>query len=207
MVSGIWGKKIGMTQLFSGDKVVPVTAIDIGNWVVTGIKTRDRDGYNALQVGLLRERYQGQKPSVTWAKKPKEYFTSIREVKVDELPENVTIGQAISFSDQLQAGEQVNVFGVSKGKGFAGVVKRWDFGGPPASHGSTMGNRTGSLSFMRSQGRVIKGKKMPGHMGAKQRNTRNLDVVKVAEDAPVIFVKGSVPGHSGSLVYIQRQAK
>ena len=207
MVSGIWGKKIGMTQLFSGDKVVPVTAIDVGNWVVTGIKTVERDGYNAIQIGRLRQRYADQKPSVAWTKKPQQYFSDIREVKIDELPENVAIGQEAAFHSEMQAGELVNVFGTTKGKGFAGVVKRWDFGGPPASHGSTMGNRTGSLSFMRSQGRVIKGKKMPGHMGAKRRNVRGLDIIKIAEDAPVIFVKGAVPGHTGSLVYIQQQAK
>ncbi len=207
MVSGIWGKKIGMTQLFSGDKVIPVTAIDVGNWVVTGTKTKERDGYNAIQVGRPRKRYIDQKPSVAWVKKPQQYFAVIREIKIDELPENLAIGQRASFYDQMKTGELVNVFGTTKGKGFAGVVKRWGFAGPPGSHGATMGKSTGSIGFMRSQGRVIKGKKMPGHMGVQQRSIRSLDIVKVAEDAPVIFVKGSVPGHAGSLVYIQRQAK
>ncbi len=207
MVSGIWGKKIGMAQLFSGDKVVPVTAIDVGNWVVTGTKTKVRDGYNAIQVGQPRRRYLGQESSILWAKKPKQYFTVIREIKIDELPAGITIGRPASFHNQMKMGDLVNVFGTTKGKGFAGVVKRWNFAGPPGSHGSTMGKTTGSIGFMRSQGRVLKGKKMPGHMGVKQRSIRGLDIVKIAEDAPVIFVKGSVPGHAGSLVYIQRQAK
>jgi large subunit ribosomal protein L3 len=207
MVSGIWGKKIGMTQLFSGDKVVPVTAIDVGNWVVTGFKTTERDGYNAIQVGCPRKRYANQKPSADWMKNLQQYFSFVREIRVEDLPENLSIGQPAELVSHLKEGEQINVFGTSKGKGFAGVVKRWDFGGPPASHGSTMGNRTGSIGFMRSQGKVIKGKKMPGHLGVERLAVKNLDVVKIAEDAPVIFVKGAVPGHAGSLVFIQRQVK
>ncbi len=207
MVSGIWGKKIGMTQLFSGDKVVPVTAIDVSNWVIVGSKTVERDGYNAIRVGCLRKRYAGQKPTAAWMKKPQQYFLVIREIRVEQLPENLTIGQPVDFYGQMQEGEIVNVFGTSKGKGFTGVVKRWDFAGGPASHGSTMGKTTGSLSFMRAQGRVVKGKKMPGHYGVERSVSKNLDVVKIAQDAPVIFVKGAVPGHAGSLVFIQRQAK
>jgi len=207
MVSGIWGKKIGMTQLFSGDKVVPVTAIDVGNWIVTGIKTKERDGYNAIQVGCPRKRYLNQSATASWMKKPKQYFSFIREIRVEDLPENLTIGQRADFNTQLVEGEQINVFGTSKGKGFTGVIKRWNFGGPPASHGSTMGNRTGSIGFMRSQGKVIKGKKMAGHMGVERLAVKNLDIVKIAQDAPVIFVKGAVPGHAGSLVFIQRQVK
>ena len=207
MVSGIWGKKIGMTQLFSGDKVVPVTAIDVGKWVITGTKTKERDGYNALQVGYPRKRYADQKPVASWMKKPQQYFSTIREIRVVDLPENLTIGQSANFITQLQEGEYVNVFGTSKGKGFTGVIKRWGFSGAPASHGHTMGRKTGSIGFMRSQGKVIKGKKMPGHMGVERLSVKNLDIVKIAQDAPVIFVKGAVPGHAGSLVFIQRQVK
>jgi len=207
MVSGMWGKKIGMTQLFSGDKVVPVTAINVGNWIVTGIKTKERDGYNAIQVGCPRKRYLDQKAVVSWMKKPQQYFSVIREIRVADLPENLAIGQRADFNTQLQEGEQVDVFGTSKGKGFAGVVKRWNFNGPPASHGSTMGKTTGSIGFLRSQGKVIKGKRMPGHMGVQRLAVKNLNIVKIAEDAPIVFVKGAIPGHAGSLVFIQRQVK
>ena len=179
MVSGIWGKKIGMTQLFSGDKVVPVTAIDVSNWIVTGIKTKERDGYNAVQVGCPRKRYADQKPVAAWMKKPQHYFEIIREIRVDELPENLTIGQFAQFSTELKEGEYVNVLGTSKGKGFAGVIKRWNFAGAPASHGSTMGRRTGSIGFMRAQGKVIKGKKMPGHLGVERLAVKNLNIVKM----------------------------
>ncbi len=207
MVSGIWGKKVGMTQVFDNDEVVPVTVIDVSDWVVTGIKTKERDGYNAIQVGCLRKRYSGQKPAASWMKKLNQYFGVVREIPVKELPAALTIGQPVDFFEELQVGEHVNVFGVTRGHGFAGVMKRWGFAGAPASHGATMGRRPGSLSFMRAQGRVIKGKKMPGHMGVQRRVMKNLDVVKVEKDGPVVMVKGSVPGHVGSLLYIQRQEK
>ncbi len=204
MVLGIWGKKLGMTQVFDQDQVVPVTVIDVSDWVVTGTKTQERDGYNAIQVGCLRKRFAGQKVLASWLKKPQHYFGEIREIPVKELP-NITMGQVADFYGEIQKGEQVNVFGITKGRGFAGVVKRHRFRGPPATHGATMGKNPGSLSFMRSQGRVIKGKRLPGHMGVDQRVMKNLDVVKVENNGPVILVKGSVPGHAGSLVFIQRQ--
>lgn len=207
MVSGIWGKKVGMTQLFSNDVAVPVTVIDVSDWVVTGIKTQERDGYNAIQVGCLRKRYSGQKPSANWFKKLKEYFGDIREIPVTNLPEGIKIGQPADFLSEIKEGESVNVFGVTRGRGFAGVVKRWGFTGAKSSHGSTMGKRPGSIGHMTASGRVIKGKKMPGHMGAVRRVMKNLDVVKVQQDSPIILVKGSVPGHSGSLVFVQRQEK
>jgi large subunit ribosomal protein L3 len=207
MVSGIWGKKIGMTQVFDNDQVVPVTVIDMSNWVVTGLKTKDRDGYNAIQVGSLRKKFAGQTPTAAWMKKKQQYFDVIREIPMEVLPQNIAIGQPVDFYNEIQKGEQVNVFGITKGRGFAGVVRRWSFTGAPASHGSTMGNRPGSMSFMRSQGRVIKGKRLPGHMGVDQRVMKNLDVVQVEKDGPVILVKGSVPGHAGSLLFIQRQVK
>lgn len=205
MISGIWGKKLGMTQVFDQDRVVPVTVIDVSNWLVTGTKTQERDGYNAIQVGCLRKRFAGQKPDASWMKKPQTYFSEIREIPVQELPKDLTIGQVANFYNEIQKGEHVNVFGITKGRGFAGVVKRHRFRGPPATHGDTMGKNPGSLSFMRSQGRVIKGKRLPGHMGVDQRVMKNLDVVKVESDGPVILVKGSVPGFAGSLLYIQRQ--
>ncbi len=204
MVSGIWGRKIGMTQVFSGDKAIPVTVIDVGHWIVTGIKTKARDGYNALQVGCIKKRYVGQSPSASWAKKPSQYFTFLREIRVGELPENVKIGDAATFYTELKEGEQVDVCGITKGRGFAGVVKRWNFGGPPASHGHTMGKRTGSLGNLCANGKVVKGKKMPGHMGVQQRMMKNLDIVKVDHDGPVVLIKGSVPGYDGSLVFMRK---
>ncbi len=202
MVTGIWGRKIGMTQVFENDKVIPVTAIDVSNWVVTGFKTKERDGYTAVQIGAVRKRYAGQTPVESWIKKPKQYFSVLREVAVDEIPEGISVGQSFQFD--LKKGDSVDVFGTTKGKGFAGVVRRWNFAGSPASHGSTMGKSTGSLGFLTREGRVIKGKKMPGHMGARNRAVKNLPIVNVLEESPVILVKGSVPGHAGSLLYLKK---
>ncbi len=204
MLSGIWGKKIGITQLFYKDKVVPVTAIDVGNWVVTNIKTEDRDGYNALQVGRVRNKYVGEKPLKSWLKNLKQYFTVVREIKVDASPEGISLGDEISFYDKLKQGGFVDVFGISKGRGFAGVVKRHGFAGPPASHGATMGKKPGSIGHLTASGRVFKGKSMPGHLGAKKTAMKNLEVVEIKSDGPVIFVKGSIPGHTGSLVFIRK---
>ena len=207
MVSGIWGKKVGMTQVFSNDVVIPVTVIDVSDWVVTGIKTKDRDGYNAIQVGCLRERFSGQKPSASWIQKLKHYFSAVREVPVAELPDGIAIGQPADLLSFMQEGEQVNVFGTMRGRGFAGVMKRWNFTGGVASHGSMLGRRPGSIGHMRARGRVIKGKKLPGHMGATRRAVRNLAIVKIEKNGPIILVKGAVPGHAGSLVFVQRQEK
>ena len=207
MISGIWGKKIGMAQVFENDKVIPVTVIDVSDWYITGIKTEDRDGYNAIQVGRVKKRYSGQRPTVDWIKKASMYFEVLREIPVDKLPAGIAIGKPATFYNEMQKGELVNVFGVTRGRGFAGVVKRWRFGGPPASHGATMGKMPGSLSFMRTHGRVIKGKKLPGHMGAVRRVMKNLDVVNIEKDGSIVLVKGSVPGHSGSLLFLQRKAK
>ncbi len=205
MVSGIWGKKVGMTQVFINDKVVPVTVVDVGDWFVTGIKTTEKDGYNAVQVGCLKKRHRDEKFVGSWLKKLGQYFTFVREIRLDNIPESISAGQKIDYYNQFKEGEFVDVVGTTKGHGFAGVVKRWGFTGARASHGAKMGRRPGSISFMRSQGRVIKGKKLPGHMGVEQRIMKNLPVVKVENDGPIILVKGSVPGHAGSLLFIRKQ--
>jgi large subunit ribosomal protein L3 len=205
MVNGLWGKKIGMTQVFS-DKgvVVPVTVIDVARWFVTQVKTKDRDGYNAVQVGRVKDKYAGKEFSADWLKKAKNYFTFVREVKVEEIPADVVVGVPANFENIVAAGDKVDVTGTTKGCGFAGVIKRHDFNGPPGSHGSTMGRRTGSLSFMRSRGRVIKGKRMPGHMGVDQCVMQRLEVIRVEPDAQVVIVKGSIPGKTGSLVFLSK---
>jgi len=208
MVSGLWGKKIGMTQVFSKENaVVPVTVIDVDGWFVTNIKTVERDGYAAVQLGLLKKRYAGSSFSADWLKKPKKHFTFLREVRVkqEEVQSLPAIGTVVDFAPFLEEGVLVDVFGISKGCGFAGVIRRHNFAGPPASHGSTMGNRTGSIGTFATQGKVIKGKAMPGHMGATKDVAKNLEVIKIDQDAKVILVKGSVPGKSGSLVFVRKE--
>lgn len=206
MLSGVWGKKIGMTQVFSEkNMVVPVTVIDLDNWYVVDVKTKERDGYDAVQVGCSRKKYSNQPFSKDWTIKPKEYFEFIKEIKLDKQPEQpFEVGQSLDVSSVLTAGEMVNVFGTTKGRGFQGVVKRYGFSGGPASHGPRFGRWPGSISFMHSQGKVPKGKKLPGHMGVDRRVMKNLEVIKFENGAKIALVKGSVPGSSGSLVFMQK---
>lgn len=204
MLTGVWGKKIGMTQLFSNDKAIPVTVIELNRWIITQIKTADRDGYKAIQVGLVKEKFTDKPFDVAWLKKPNEYFYSLREIKATDLPEDLSVGSDFDSTQILAAGDIVNVTGHSKGKGFAGVVKRYGFAGGPASHGPRFGRRPGSLSFMRSQGRIVKGKKMPGHYGTTQHTIEKLNVVSVDLEARMVMVKGAVPGGKGSLVFLHK---
>ncbi len=199
----LWGRKIGMTQLFVGDKVVPVTAIDVAHWVITNVKTKDRDGYVAVQIGLPRDRYTEQAFSTDWLKKLSKFFRYVREIKLTQ-PAELVIGQPLQITMQVAQGDTVHVTGTTKGCGFAGVIRRHDFNGPPGSHGSTMGKRPGAMSFMRSRGRVIKGKRLPGQMGGDHVMMRGLEVVKMIDDSQVILVKGSVPGKTGSLVSVKK---
>ena len=197
-ISGVWGKKVGMTQVFTENKVVPVTAIDTSNWFVTGIKTLERDGYAAVQVGRLRTRYEGKPFDPAWLTERKKHFLWVREIAHSGA--ELTVGQVVSPEVMLETGKLVDVTGISMGHGFQGVVKRHEFGGGPNSHGSMFHRRPGTMSFMHARGRVIKGKKLPGQMGCDRRVMKNLEVIKVAPD--LVLVKGSIPGKAGSLVHI-----
>lgn len=204
MNTGLWGKKIGMTQVFSQQqKVVPVTVIDVAHWYVTQVKTKEKDGYSAVKMGQVKSKYADQAFSHEWLKDPKKYFSTFKEVRQEGDTDQAAIGQEANIALFIQ-GDSVDVFGITKGAGFQGVVKRHGFAGGRASHGATFGRFTGSLSHMRSRGRVIKGKKMPGHMGQEQRVMKNLEIVRVEPEARVVLVKGSVPGKSGSLVFIRK---
>lgn len=205
MVKSLWGKKVGMTQVFSGSKVVPVTVIDVSSWYVTGVKTESRDGYNAVQVSCLRPRYQGMEFSPLWLKTLTKYFALVREVKLSAASDAYAVGQAADFSAILAEGGSVDVAGITKGCGFAGVMRRLGFSGGRSSHGSNFHRRPGGISHMRSRGRVIKGKGMPGRMGGNTRVMRNLAVVRVDSDSRIIMIKGSVPGKSGSFVHLSKR--
>ena len=195
-MKAILGKKIGMTQLFTekGD-VVPVTLIQAGPCYVLQLKTVDKDGYEAVQIGFqaLRKSRQGKK-----SMKGKE-FMYIREFeKVDE----VKVGDTFDVSIFAE-GDMVKVTGISKGKGFQGAVKRHGFSGMGASHGVKHEHRTlGSVGSAFPQ-RVIKGKKMPGHMGAERVSVKNLKIIKIDAEKNIIALKGAVPGPNGNLVEIK----
>lgn len=204
MSARIWGKKVGMTQLFAENKVVPVTAINISQWFVTNKKTKERDGYEALQVGLLKNRYAAKSFDKAWLTELKKYFHHIKEIAFDGDINAIEVGVPFDFDSLVTNGEKIDVQGTTIGRGFAGVVKRHNFSGPPGSHGSNMGKRPGSSSSYRSQGRIIKNKKFPGHMGVDAVVMKNLEVISTDKDAHVIFVKGSVPGKIGSLLCIRK---
>lgn len=207
MVTGFWGRKIGMTQVFSGNKVVPVTAVDVSRWYVTGIRTQERDGYSAVQVARVRKRYEQEAFSADWLKKLKVYFGNIYEIRCKEPVQEVAVGQEVNFHQNFEVGNKVDVTGVSKGCGFAGVVKRHNFAGGRGSHGCTMGRVPGSIGFLCRNGKVVKGKKMPGHMGSKRRTVGNLEIIRIEEEPKVVLIKGSVPGKAGSVVFVRSGVK
>ncbi len=206
MINGLWGKKIGMTEVFHEDLVLPVTVVDASGWYVLQIKTVDNDGYSAVKIGCLKDRYSKEGFKSEYLKKVAQYFDFVREVKLKSELENLVVGGEVDLSwPDFTAGSTVDVIGTTKGAGFAGVIKRHNFGGGRASHGVSNTLRVpGSVSFMRSQGKVVKGKRMAGHMGVTRKTVQNLEVVKLDSAARIVLVKGAVPGKSGSLVFVRK---
>jgi large subunit ribosomal protein L3 len=208
MLESLVGKKIGMTQVF--DKMrcaVPVTVIDIGRWFVTQVKTNEKDGYASLQIGKPKDKLHDVPFSMDWLKAKKKFFSHLKEIPlIEEDAEAFNVGQQIALDDScFQEDMPVFVTGVSTGKGFQGVVKRWNFAGGPSSHGSTFHRKPGSIGNICSQGKVVKGKKLPGHTGNKRFTAKGLKVVRVDKQAGCIFVYGAVPGRKNSLVIIHKQ--
>ena len=206
-MKGILGKKIGMTQVFTKEgKLIPVTVIEVEPNVVTQIKTVEKDGYDAIQLGAqtIREKLSN-KPELGHVKKanttPKRFLREIRGVNVNDY----TLGQTIGV-DIFEAGEIVDVTGTSKGKGFQGVIKRHNQSRGPMGHGSQYHRGVGSLGTMLPM-HVLKGKKMPGQTGNVQRTVQNLEVVSIDTENSVILVKGNVPGPKKSLVMIRTAVK
>jgi large subunit ribosomal protein L3 len=206
MINGLWGKKLGMTEVFHGDLALPVTVLDASGWYVLQIKTVEADSYLAIKVGCLKARYKKEGFKAEYLKKLDNYFDHVKEIKVKQAIENLEVGSEVDFSlAAFVSGEEVDVIGTTKGAGFTGVVKRHNFGGGRASHGGSNTLRApGSVSFMRSQGKVIKGKRMAGHMGVERKTIKKLELVRVDSEAKIILVKGAVPGKSGSLVFVRK---
>lgn len=206
-MKGILGTKVGMTQVFTKNgKLIPVTVISIEPNVVTQIKTVETDGYNAIQLGAVNMKEKNSnKAKMGHTNKanttPKRFLREIRGVN----PADYTLGQVVS-ADVFQAGEMVDVSGVSKGKGFQGVIKRWNQSRGPMGHGSQYHRGVGSLGTMLPM-HVLKGKKLPGHMGHVATTIQNLEVVAVDMDENVILIKGNVPGPKKSLVMIRTSVK
>ena len=208
MVNALIGKKLGMSQLFSPDgEVTPVTVIQAGPCTVTQIKSVDSDGYNAVQLGFgERKPERTQKPLLGHFKKSgKGPFAVVREVRVDDVGE-FELGQEVS-ADIFQVGELVQVVGRSKGKGFAGTIKRWNFSRGPMSHGGMNKRPPGSVGCSASPSRVIKGRKMPGQMGNRSATVKGLMVVDVRPEENLILIRGAVPGGRNGVVFIKKSGK
>ncbi|WP_456324223.1 50S ribosomal protein L3 [Desulfonauticus submarinus] len=205
---GIIGKKIGTTRIFGEDgSVVPVTVVQAGPCPVIQVKTKEADGYEAIQLGFeqVSEKKVNKPLKGHFAKAKKGYFRYLKEFRVENGAE-FDLGQDITV-EIFEPGERISVTGTSKGKGFAGVMKRWGFGGLPASHGAEKVHRSpGSIGQCAYPGKVFKGKKMAGHMGNKQVTYRNLEVVGIRPEDNVILIKGQIPGSKNSLVLLRKQS-
>ncbi len=205
MIQGFWGRKVGMTQVFAeNNKVVPVTAVDVSGWYVSQIKTVDNDGYNAVQVAYLRNKYQKKTFEIDWLKNKSKYFQWVKEIPVADISNDLQIGHKFESAHIVTEKETVDVVGITKGCGFSGAMRKHGFSGGPASHGSCFKRRLGGVGFMRATGQVIKGKGMAGHMGVEQRTAKNLQVVQVKSDDSLILIKGSMAGKPGSLVFVRK---
>jgi large subunit ribosomal protein L3 len=206
MVTGLIGKKVGMTQLFGPDGTVhPATVLKAGPCVVSQVKTVDTDGYEAVQLGLVEAKpHKENKPTEGHFKKAGVPPTRVRrEVRLKAGGEAPKAGDQVNVSI-FADGERVDVVGTSRGKGFQGVVKRHHFKGGRASHGSMFHKAPGSIGASSYPSRVVKGMRMGGHMGAAGVTTRNLKVLKVDADNNLLLVEGSVPGGPNSVVLIRK---
>ena len=204
----IIGKKIGMTQIFDEKgKVIPVTAIEAGPCVVAQVKNVETDGYEAIQLGFgeVKESKVNRPIKGHFAKSKLTPKKHLREFRADSV-EGVKVGDELK-ADTFAAGDKVDIQGISKGKGFQGVIKRHGQSRGPMGHGSMYHRRPGSMGPTSTPGRVFKGKKLPGHMGRNTITIQNLEVVKVDLDKNVILVKGSVPGENGSILKIKSSIK
>src|SRR5690606_38026098 len=210
MRTGVIAKKVGMTRLFQEDgRHVPVTVLALEDCQVVSHRTTDRDGYVALQVGA------GEAKQKNVAKPQREHFAKaqvplkkrVAEFRVESEDALLPVGATIT-ADHFIAGQMVDIQGVTQGKGFAGAVKRWGFGGMHASHGVSISHRAhGSTGQNQDPGKVFKGKKMAGHMGAKNRTQQNLEIVRTDAARGLIFVRGSVPGSKGGWLLVKDAVK
>ncbi len=210
MRTGVIAKKVGMTRLFQEDgRHVPVTVLALEDCQVVSHRTEERDGYTALQVG------SGEAKQKNVAKPQREHFAKsevplkrkVAEFRVDNDEGLLPVGATIS-ADHYVAGQKVDITGHTQGKGFAGAMKRWGFGGLRATHGVSISHRShGSTGNRQDPGRVFKGKKMAGHMGDRQRTQQNLEIVRTDADRGLLFVKGSVPGHKNAWLVVRDAVK
>ncbi len=208
MKKAILGTKIGMTQIFDEEgKVIPVTVVLAGPCTVVQKKTVETDGYEAVQVGYgeVKEKKLNKPLKGHFAKADTAAKKYLREFRLEDVSA-LNVGDEIK-ADIFEAGEKVDVTGISKGKGFAGPMKRWGLHRGPMAHGSGYHRGSGSMGACSAPGRVMKGKKLPGHMGVDKITVQNLEVVKVNAEENIILLKGAVPGSKGGLITIKNSVK
>ena len=199
---GLIGRKVGMTQVFQDDgTMVAVSVLSIEPNTVTRLRTPERDGYTAVQIGTEVSKRLSKPETGQLKDLPK--VATIREFRVDSV-DDVTVGQTISIGDLFAAGDLVDVTGVSKGKGFAGVIKRHNFHRGPKTHGSDHHRAPGSIGPGTTPGRVYRGLKMSGHMGDERVTIKKVRVVRTDTDRNLLLVKGSLPGARGGLILVKK---
>jgi len=208
-VKGVLAEKLGMTQIFSDDgRAVPVTVLKAGPCTVTLVRTTERDGYAAVQIGFAEVPAKRlNKPETGHLKASKApALRSLVEIRTDDAG-SYELGTQVK-ADVFAPGEIVDVVGVSKGKGFAGAMKRWNFSGKEDSHGTERKHRSpGSVNAGTTPGRVFKGKKLPGHLGHERVTILNLEIVEVDAERNLLLVKGAIPGPNGGLVLVRNAVK
>lgn len=209
MIATLLGKKIGMTQVYDAQNVlIPVTVVEAGPCPVVQVKTAESDGYNAVQLGFARKKVKNtSKAELNHAKKAglTEAPRVLNEVRLAE-PPAVKPGEVVTVA-AFQEGQLVDVIGVSKGKGFQGVVRRFRVAGGPAAHGSMFHRRIGSIGMRQTPGRSWKNQAMPGHLGSEHCTMQNLRVVKVLPEKNLLLVKGAIPGANGDDVIVRTAIK
>lgn len=206
-MSGLLGKKIGMTRIFKGNESVPVTVIQAGPCIVCQKKVAETDGYNAIQIGFEQKKEKSttnpmkghfKKANV----KPMRY---LREIRVEN-PDDYQIGQELNLS-LFELGQKIDVIGVTKGRGYTGVMKRWNFRGGETSHGSKFHRAPGSTGQYTYPGRTFPGKKMPGRYGNERVTVHNLEIVRIDAENNLIALRGAVPGAPGGLLMLRKAVK
>lgn len=209
-MNAIIGEKLGMTQIFDEEnRSIPVTAVKAGPVVVTQIKRQQTDGYSAIQIAFkeMSTSKAGRPATGHFAKAGVLPHRHVVEVRVDD-PDAYELGQLITIGDVLTAGSKADVTGISKGKGFAGVIKRHNFKGQGSSHGVHKVHRApGSIGACATPARVFKGKRLPGRMGGEQVTMMNLDVIQVDVERNLVLLRGAVPGPKGSIVVVREAVK
>jgi large subunit ribosomal protein L3 len=209
MINTLLGTKLGMTQVYDGDNVlVPVTVVEAGPCPVVQVKSPEKDGYHAVQIGFLKTKaHRINDPETGHLKKAGvDAHKLLREIRLDAAS-TVKTGDVITVDAVFKEGQIVDVIGVTKGKGFQGVVKRWRVNGGPAAHGSMFHRRIGSIGQRQTPGRTWKNQSMPGHMGQERRTVQNLRIVKIIPEKNLILVRGALPGATGDDVVIRAAIK